>query len=164
MRFSSHRRARSGLHGPTLPEALVRCPLQSRTQLVALLVVLLAGCRTAQPTSSAALHVETPLTTARSSDALDCAEIRSARVDNAYEAVMRFRPEFLRPRGAHVPGDPSGAAPMVYVDNVRQGGPDMLRTIPAGAIVDIRYLSATTASDRFGPMHPGGVIVVRTRR
>lgn len=142
----------------------MHCAPQSRTRLVALLVVLLAGCRTAQPAGSAALRTTTPLTTARSSDALDCAEIRSARVDNAYEAVMRFRPEFLRPRGAVSVADPSGGAPMVYVDNVRQGGPDMLRTIPTGAIVDIRYLSATTASDRFGPLYPGGVIVVRTRR
>lgn len=110
------------------------------------------------------MYTTSPLSSGRGSDALGSGEIGSARVDNAYEAVMRLRPEFLRPRGAAAATDADGGAPVVYVDDVKQGGPEMLRTIPVAAIAEIRYLSAMAASDRFGPLHPGGVIAVRTRR
>ena len=136
----------------------------SRTCLVVTAVVLAAACRTMQPAGSRSMSQASALSSGRGSDALGCPEILSVRVDNAYDAVMRFRPEFLRPRGGPAAADLNGAAPMVYVDDVRQGGPEMLRTIPVGAIVEIRYLSATAASDRFGPLYPGGVIAVRTRR
>jgi hypothetical protein len=127
-------------------------------------VVLGAACRSAQPVRSGSISRVSPLTSGRGSDALGCEEILSARVGDAYEAVIRFRPEFLRPRGGPAGGNPNGTAPMIYVDDVRQGGPEMLRTIPVAAIVEVRYLSATAASDRFGPLYPGGVIAVRTRR
>ena len=127
-------------------------------------LVALGACRTARPVRTASMYAISPLSSGRGSDALGCGEIGSARVDNAYEAVIRFRPEFLRPRGAAAATEADGGAPVVYVDDVRQGGPEMLRTIPVAAIVEIRYLSATAASDRFGPLYPGGVIAVRTRR
>ena len=136
----------------------------ARTSFVLAGLVLVGACRTGRPVGSPSMYSSSTLTASRSSDALECGEIQSARVDNAYEAVVRFRPEFLRPRGAPAATDPNGAAPMVYVNGVREGGPEMLRTIPVAAIVEVRYLSATAASDRFGPLHPGGVIAVRTRR
>jgi hypothetical protein len=151
-----------------LSEAAV--PNATRSPIVPIAFVIIAlgpvgACRTARPNGSTSMYAAAPaLTASRGSSSLECAEIQSARVDNAYEAVMRFRPEFLRPRGAAAATDPSGAAPMVYVDGVKQGGPEMLRTIPVAAIGEIRYLSATAASDRFGPLYPGGVIAVRTRR
>ena len=40
----------------------------------------------------------------------------------------------------------------------------MLRTIPAGAVMEIRYLGPPAASSQFGPFHPKGVIAVRTKR
>ena len=142
----------------------MHCAAQSRICLAVVAVLCLPACRTAQSTQPVSLDASAPLTSGRASDALACGEIRSARVDDAYEAVMRFRPEFLRPSGAPAAADPGGAAPVVYVDDVRQGGPEMLRTIPVTAIVEIRYLGATTAADRFGPLYAGGVIAVRTRR
>ena len=85
-------------------------------------------------------------------------------MDNAYEAVVRFRPEFLRGRAAPGLADPAGAVAVVYLNGVRQGAPDLLRTIPARVIVEIRYLTPAVASEQFGPYHTGGVISVRTRR
>ena len=140
------------------------CATLSRIRFVVPVLVLLVACRTVRPERAALRYTRAEPSSSRGSDALECGEIRSAGVADAYEAVMRFRPEFLRPRGGLAATDPSGTAPMVYVDGVRQGGPEMLRTIPVAAIAEIRYLSATAASDRFGPLYPGGVIAVRTRR
>ena len=100
----------------------------------------------------------------RSSEILRGAEIQSAPVNNAQEALVRLRPEFLRRREASAVNDPGAGLPTVYVDGVRQGGPDMLLSIPAGAILEIRYLNAVAAASAFGPYHPGAVISVRTKR
>jgi hypothetical protein len=102
---------------------------------------------------------------ARQSDHLiKAAEIQSARVSTALEAVRRLRPELLSRRAPTAPGDAYGGKPVVYVDRVRQGGLETLETIPANAIVDIRYVTANAAVDWAGAYHPGGVILVRTRR
>jgi hypothetical protein len=92
------------------------------------------------------------------------AEIEATHAFTAYEAVRRLRPDLLTLRAAFKPGDPDGGAPVVYLDRVRQGGLEMLESIGAGAIVDIRYLGASAANDLVGAFHPGGVILVRSRR
>jgi hypothetical protein len=127
--------------------------------------VLVPGCRSAHQTSLAPFAGPSDsATTSRSSDVLDRVEIESVRVNNAHEALVRLRPEFLRRRGASAASDPNGGLATVYLDGVRQGGPDMLFSIPAGAILDIRYVSAIAAGGAFGPYHRGGVISVRTKR
>ena len=60
-------------------------------------------------------------------------------------------------------GEGIDGAPVVYLDGVKQGGTEMLRSIPIAPIYEIRYLSATAASALFGWFYPGGVIAVRTR-
>jgi hypothetical protein len=90
------------------------------------------------------------------------AEIQTARVNDAYEAVVRFRPDFLTRRSMTAVADQSGALPVVYMNGVYQGSTDVLRSIPAGVVVEIRYLSATAASHQFGPFHAAGALAVRT--
>jgi hypothetical protein len=94
---------------------------------------------------------------------LGSTEIQSAEVANAYDAVVRLRPQFLRKHAPSAPTTEEGV-PVIYLDGVRQGGADMLRSIPANAVVDIRYLSATAANMELGRLHPAGVIAVRTRQ
>ena len=127
-------------------------------------LMMLSGCRTSQSTETRLSSLRSVQPTSRSSDVLGSVEIGTARVDDAHEAVMRLRPEFLRHRSRPSKDDPSGALPMVYLNGVRQGGPEMLRTIPVAAILDIRYLNPTTASSQFDRYYPAGVIAVRTRR
>ena len=127
--------------------------------------VLVSGCRSAQQSSVAPFAGPSDSPTASSrSDALGRVEIESARVNNAHEAVMRLRPEFLKRREASAASDPNGGLTTVYLDGVRQGGPDMLFSIPAAAILEIRYLSAIAAGNAFGPYHRGAVISVRMKR
>lgn len=134
--------------------------------ICALLSVLLAvpGCRTAGLAGSESALRATPrkAISTRTADVLGAAEIGSdpLGVENAHDAIMRFRPNLLTTRPV---ADGTRQPPTVFLDNARQGGPEMLRFIPVGAIYEIRYYTATAAL-RFGPNFPGGVISVETRR
>ena len=140
-------------------------PLLGRICLFLAAPVLVPGCRSAHQTSLVPFAgPSASAATSRSSDVIDRVEIESVRVNNAHEAVVRLRPEFLRRRGASAASDPNGGLATVYLDGVRQGGPDMLFSIPAGAILEIRYVTAIAAGGALGPFHRGGVIWVRTKR
>lgn len=75
---------------------------------------------------------------------------------NAYEAVRRLRPAWLRSRTTD--------GPSVYVDGMRGGGMDDLRTLDTADIQEIRFLSASDATTRFGTNNVDGAILVTTRR
>ena len=145
---------------------MLRRPHVPRARLLRIAVVVTAlifipGCRSTTPQ----LHVtDSPRNTNARSDVLGSAELRSVSLSNALEAVRRFRPEFLRTHGSLASVDPNAGMAMVYLDGVRQGGLDALRSIPVAPIYEIRYLSASAAADQYGPFYPGGVIAVRTRR
>lgn len=76
---------------------------------------------------------------------------------DGYDAVRRLRPMWLRARG--------GAAPQVIVDGNRAaGGLEALRSMRASEIQEMRYLSSSDATTRFGTGFDGGAILVTTRR
>lgn len=126
--------------------------------------VLVVGCTVARaPNVSSIVSSPSQSGTSSSTDLLAFVELQTVTVSNAYEAVSRLRPEFLRRRGVPKPNDPSGGLPVVYVDGVKQGGAESLLTIPSRVIVEIRYFGEIAATDQFGPYHAGGVIAVRTR-
>jgi len=79
-------------------------------------------------------------------------------------ALRRLRPEWMRlnPSSRQIEA-PTTAS--VYVDDVYTGGLEMLRLIPVAAVVDLRYLSPSRATDRFGSgcRCGAGVILVTTR-
>lgn len=84
-------------------------------------------------------------------------EIATVPVDNAYDALEHLRPQFLRP---HVTGSRRPAYAVVFIDGVRRGGPEILRTIAAKTVVQIRYLTSADATTRYGLDIEGGVIEV----
>ena len=124
-------------------------------------LLFVPACRTASPGPQSPTQLAASASRT-SADVLGRAEIQSVRVNDAYEAVVRFRPEFLSRRSMTAVAYLGGALPVVYVNGVRQGGAEVLRSIPAGTVVEIRYLSATAASSQFGPYHAAGVLAVRT--
>jgi hypothetical protein len=91
------------------------------------------------------------------------AQVRESGAGTAYDVLTRLRPEFLSRHAYTIVDDPEGGYPVVYVNGVRQGGLDLLKTIPAAMVAEIRYISPGAASDRFGRHHAGGVIAVRAR-
>jgi hypothetical protein len=97
-------------------------------------------------------------------DVLLAAEIVSARVVDAYQAVSQLRPEFLKHRGPGASQAFARGALRVYLDNFDLGGIETLRTVPIENVTLIRYLSAADATFRWGINHTGGVILVSTNR
>ena len=89
-------------------------------------------------------------------------EVAAAAASNAEELVRRRRPHLLLPRVLH--GQPSReGTPLVYVDDVREGGVAMLGLVSAQKILDVRYLTWMEAESRYPGRHPAGVILIRTR-
>jgi len=91
-------------------------------------------------------------------------EIAASGTHNALDALRRLRPELLSRRNDAAPADPYRGYPVVYLNGVLQGGLDMLESIPAASITEIRYVGSTAAADKLGVRHPGGAIIVNTRK
>lgn len=96
------------------------------------------------------------------------AEIEGAGNDimNAYDLVLTLRPSMLRFRnqtaGLAAADDVLGV--VAYVDEVRLGSPENLRTVMRGIVREIRYLNASDATTRWGTNHTSGAIQVITKR
>jgi len=91
------------------------------------------------------------------------ADIEAINVSNAMDVIQRLHPEFLRGRGRNSIASGDAQFPVVYVDGVRAGELEVLRSIPAHDVREIRFVSAADATTRYGTGHTGGVIEVRIR-
>lgn len=100
----------------------------------------------------------------RNSDVIHTYEVEESTATNAYDMVRQLRPNWLRGRGSPNLRGGSPTLPMVYVGTVRQGSVETLRAISTIAILEMRYVDATTATTRYGNGHSGGVIEVALRR
>lgn len=85
---------------------------------------------------------------------------------DAYSVVERLRANWLLPQRASSPSDAAAGPilPVVYVDNIRLGEIETLRSVPAGDIADLRLLNERDATFRYGTGHIGGAITVTTKR
>ena len=90
-------------------------------------------------------------------------EIAKSNATNAYEAVERLRPAFLRTRGAQSLQNQEPPTPLIYIDGMRYGPLQTLSSVPAIGIVSIQYLNAIEATQRFGFGNEGGAIMVTTK-
>jgi hypothetical protein len=82
-------------------------------------------------------------------------ELAANPVDNAYDAVQRLRPSWLRSR--------AGEPPVAVIDGQTRGDIQTLRNYGTSTITSIRYLSPADATMAFGTGFPAGAIEVRTR-
>jgi hypothetical protein len=88
---------------------------------------------------------------------------------NAYDAIRTLRPRFLRTRGAQNFGsgsptdDQESGQPHASIDGAGVVPLDDLKNVEVRNVIEIRYLDAAAAMQRFGSSaHAGPVIVVRT--
>ncbi|MEO8193854.1 MAG: hypothetical protein ABI681_08375 [Gemmatimonadales bacterium] len=128
-----------------------------RIAAAAALLVIVASCSPARQAQEHPLSSRTVL-------ALD--EIQAAKAPGwtAYELIAELRPQFLRSRGAmSLRNNARPVFAVVYVDNLSYGGLQSLKTLSAGPIQRIEYLSAVDATTRFGTDHAGGAILITTR-
>lgn len=89
-------------------------------------------------------------------------EVQSSSARNAFELVQLLRPGWLQKKGAYSFREDGDI--VVYLDDMRVGGPDALRQIETTALSSIRFLDPVTAQARFGLNHNYGAIQVIVRR
>jgi hypothetical protein len=127
--------------------------------LAILLLVLAVGCngRAAHPDGA-------PIPGgARSIRLIGRGEILASPARDAEDLLQRVRPQLLLPRALRGRGVLAYATPIVYVNDVRQGGIDVLRLVPVSSIAEIIYLPSVEADNALVGLHPAGAIVIRTR-
>ena len=122
-----------------------------RTRFLSLLAVVILGSACA---SSGQPDQSRPR---RDSNLITADELSGLTVGNAYEAVRRLRPAWLQARGR-------SPLPVVYRNDTRWGGdPSSLESIRIDSVSEMRFLSASDATTRYGTGFTGGVILVVTR-
>jgi outer membrane cobalamin receptor len=98
-------------------------------------------------------------------DPITAADIARIRAASAYDAVVRLRAHFLGNRGVNSFMRPvQSTRPTVFVDGMEMGTIFELRTIPAGDVLEIRFLSGADAMLRYGDGYMAGIIHVTTKR
>ncbi len=122
---------------------------------IPLLVLMLslawgAGCASAKTTIAASPDRST----------LTGEQLAELRVDNAYDAILALRSNWLQERGPDSINNPSKV--IVVLDNVELGLVETLRTIPIRTITRIRHLDGVEANARYGVGHGAGAIVITT--
>jgi hypothetical protein len=98
----------------------------------------------------------------RAFDVMSSADVASVGALTAYEALARLRPELVGGMPTVYGSGPR--MPVLYVNGVRDGHIDLLATIPAKLISEMRYYRPSEARIRFGIRDDFGVLAVRTRR
>lgn len=93
-----------------------------------------------------------------SRDIITRSQLAEIPESTAYDAIRRLRPRWLRRRGTR------NELAVVYQDNFRLGELDQLRSIMIEQVAEIRFISASDATTRWGTGHSGGAIQVITQR
>jgi hypothetical protein len=94
-------------------------------------------------------------------------DLQKAEAQNLGDAIQRLRPEWLRrsqARGATAMGGsrtPSEGL-VVWVDNNRAGGVEILTQMQISNVRSVRYFTPSEAQSRFGNGNTGGAIQVVT--
>ena len=90
-------------------------------------------------------------------DRITEAELEPIAHMSAFEAIERLRPRWLQSR--------TGLFPTVHVDgSARNAGEEILASIPCSEVQEMRYLSASDATTRFGTDYANGAILITTKK
>ena len=99
---------------------------------------------------------------------IEVQEGMSQNVMNLYDLISTRKSSWLRPTMSRAP---TGTAPSgggrevaVWMDGVRLGGPEQLRTVALSVVVEARYLTPSEAQAALGLNNLGGAIQITTRR
>ena len=109
-----------------------------------------AGCSSSKANTSAAPR--------RTGNVITADEITSTGATNLYDAIQRLRPQWLT--SSRIRRGGSGDDLQVYLDANRYGQMSSLRSLSVGGVQEIRYFSASEATNRYGTGHTGGAILV----
>ena len=122
-----------------------------------------------------------PVRSERNRNVILADEIARSRANNAYEMVANLRGEWLVPRGTNSWSETSGGVAegygrtftvqieegrdkiIVYMDDIRIGGPEDLKDIPLDGINKVEFIDARRATYLYGAGHAHGVIRLSTK-
>lgn len=121
---------------------------------VAVAAALTVGCVRAQPEA-----------TSQGRNVINEEQIAALQVTSAYDVVTRWRPDFLHARGRESSNPQIPATPVhVYVENTYYSDDvNVLKSIPASDLEEIRFYQSYEAQYKFGSGHLGGVIQLLTK-
>jgi hypothetical protein len=137
----------------------------TRSLLVGVALASAAGCASSstagqagEPQTSA---VSSPSRPRKDPNLITEAELAARSALTARQVIEQLRPQFLRVRGTTTLGNAqTGDVIWVYFDGTRMGTVDVLNNIGAHEIREIRYLSPSEATNRYGTGHVQGAILV----
>lgn len=96
-------------------------------------------------------------------DLITWEQIEGASAANGYDLVRQLRPQWLRGRGSASLQSGEVLLPVVYIAEIRHGDVESLRAFDVDVLQELRFISATAATTRYGSGHAGGVIRVTLR-
>jgi hypothetical protein len=134
----------------------------------AILVTALACAGGSSPSATPSPSGSSSTTAAapRDPDLITADELASPAVStgNALDAVRRLRPNFLIVRGMTSMKNASAGGVHVSVDGGALQTVDVLSSLRASEVAEIRYLNPSSAAQRFGTnTGSGGVILVKSK-
>jgi hypothetical protein len=136
--------------------------MSRRHVLLLITTIGLVGCASASMGTGAAESDARP--GRRDSNIITADELAAAPQGDLFSAIQQLRPAFLQTRGASSLGIGTTAEVIqVYVDGIQVGDPSVLRQYQARDIKEVRRLSASDATQKYGTGHSQGAILV-TRR
>jgi hypothetical protein len=97
------------------------------------------------------------------STVLTADQIAATRESNAYDAVNRLRPLWLKSRGKTSVNTGASEFATVFVDGQYFGDLASLRQLLTAQIKQIKYLNGPNAVTRYGMQYGSGIIEVSTR-
>ncbi len=138
----------------------------ARTLIVGLTLAGAAGCASSGSTTAQAGEPQTaavpaPARQRRDPNAITEQEIATRPTLTARQVIEQLRPQFLRVRGTTTLGNAATQDVIwVYVDGTRHGNLEVLNNISANEVREIRYLSPSEATNRYGTGHVQGAILI----
>lgn len=118
------------------------------------------SCASSRPEDSSVERATRP--PRRSNTLITREELAATNAPDAYQAVERLHPDWLRGRGLT---SLTGTAPkvVVYLDGQHLGELSMLARFTVNSIKEIRFYNASDATQRWGTGHSAGVIEIVTQ-
>jgi len=128
-----------------------------RIRLVALLIPLALACASAGRSGVAGGPRHDSFLITES-------ELRQTNVANLYDAIRTLRPEWIARRNPTTLRPEAEGNIVVYMDRIRFGELEVLRSFAPALATSVRYLAPAEAEAEFGPGHLQGAILVTTGR